>query len=77
MSIALQSVRKARIALKRRNASDLAHSEQIEDLFTEAQRIISAMNIAKLEAIRAAEEPFLKELESLDREMAVLVTLLG
>ncbi len=74
---ALASVRKARINLKNRGTSDLAHADQIEDLFAQAQDLIAEMNSAKLEAMRKAEEPYLKKLEVIDREMAVFVTLMG
>ena len=74
---ALQNVREARIALKARGTSDAKHAEQIEDMFAEAQKIISEMNVAKLDAMREAEKPYLEKLEALDKEMAFLISIMG
>ncbi len=77
MAKALERVRNARISLKNRGTSDIANAEAIEDLTTKAQEIIVQMNAAKLVALREAEAPFLAQLEEIDKEMAVYVTLMG
>lgn len=73
----LQRVREARMKLKARGTSEHANSEVIEDLFVRAQELIAQMNQAKLKAMKEAEAPFLEELEQIDREMSVFITLVG
>lgn len=74
---ALTNVRDARTKLKARGTSDAKHAGQIADLTERAQKIIADMNAAKIAAMREAEKPFLAELEELDKEMAVLITIMA
>ena len=76
MSI-LKNVHDARSKLKARGRSDAKHAGQIADLTERAQAVIAEMNKAKIAAMRKAEEPFQAELEEIDREMAVLITIMG
>jgi hypothetical protein len=71
----LQRVREARSQLKARGQSEHANADAIEELFARAQEIITEMNAKKLAAIREAEKPFLDELEQIDREMSMFITL--
>lgn len=74
---ALQRVREARMKLKARGASEHSNSEAIEDLFSEAQKIIADMNEAKLKAMKEAEAPYLVRLEAIDKEMAMFIALVA
>lgn len=73
----LKNVHDARAKLKARGVSDAKHADAIADLTERVQTIVAEMNKAKIDAMRKAEEPFLSELEELDREMAVLITIMS
>ena len=77
MARILNKVRETRAALKKAGLSDLRHSDQIAPIQAEIQETISAMNTAKLKALREAEAPFLLRLAELDEELAVYVTLVS
>lgn len=72
---ALTRLREARTALKAQGRNDLKTAEQIADLIERSQKLIEEMNAAKVAAMREAEKPFLAELEELDKEMSVLITI--
>lgn len=73
----LSRVREARMKLKARGVSEHSNADAIEDLFAEAQVIIAEMNKAKLKAMKEAEEPFLEQLEQIDRELSMFITLVA
>ena len=73
----LKNVREARTKLKSRGLTDIQYTDNIEQLTNRVQEIISKMNKAKIDAIRKAEEPFIQELEELDKEMATLILLMA
>lgn len=73
----LQRVREARMKLKARGVSEHSNAEAIEDLFADAQRLIAEMNAAKLKAMKDAEAPFLEQLEQIDKELSLFITLVA
>ena len=77
MAKILNKVRETRAALKKSGLSDLKNSDQISSIRDEIQETITAMNAAKLKAMREAEAPFLIRLAELDEELAIFVTLVA
>jgi phosphate uptake regulator len=73
----LQKVRQARINLKSQNSTDLTNQESLEELFKEAQELISQMNKDKLQAIANVEEQYRERLEDIDSQLAFYVQLIG
>lgn len=53
----------------------LESNEGLKEIFIQRQKILKEMNAAKKEAAKKAAEPFLKSLEELDRQYAMILSM--
>ena len=55
----------------------LGNNEGLRELFAQRQKIIAEMNAARITAVKEAEKPFLKSLEELDKQYAMILSMMG
>lgn len=56
---------------------ELASNEGFRDLFSQRQKLIAEMNAAKIKAAEEAAKPFIKRIEDLDRQYAMMLTMIS
>lgn len=55
----------------------LKYNDSLKEFFRERQRILVEMNLAKKIAIEKAAEPFLKSLEEIDKQYAMILSMIS
>jgi len=77
--MALENIRKARVALNKSGGSELnaTRASDMAEVAKEIQETLEKMHAAKLAAIKDAEAPFIKKLEELDASYAMMLSMMS
>lgn len=57
--------------------SALETNESLREIFVQRQKLITEMNAARVAAIEVAEKPFRDSLDNLDKQYAMLLSMMG
>lgn len=77
MSSIVQAIRKNIAEAGGSEAKAIAANDGLRSLWEHKQRLLMEMNKAKKAAAEAAAEPFLEEIEEIDRQYAFLLQMVG